>query len=1153
MQVVKRNGNREDVSFDKILNRVRKLSEGLHVDPVVVAMKVIAGLCDGITTRETDRLLIETAAALAPEHPDYDKLAAAIAASALHKETPDSYWEAWESLHAAGVLSDGFMYDAQLLRAEGLDSIIDYERDYKFSYFGFKTLESKYLLGVVDHSQKKKQADGSWASPRRVVERPQTLFLRVAVGICGADLIRVKKLYDYLSLGFYTHATPTLFNAGTSRPQMSSCFLIAMKDDSLEGIYDTDKECALISKNSGGVGLWLHNVRADGAVIKSSQRFSDGIVPLLRHANATFRYVNQGGKRKGSAAVYLEPWHADVEDFLDLRKNTGDDERRCHDLFTALWIPDLFMKRLQAGENWTLFSPDEAPGLFDCWGEEFEKLYLKYEAEGRGRKTVRATDLMKRICASQKETGTPYMLYKDAANRKSNQQNLGTIKSSNLCFTGDTLVAVADGRNAVPIKTLAEEGGKFPVYSAKERRQRKKGMKGGSVQHRGAWKTEIKQAVAFKTGTQKVIGLRLSNGDVFKCTPNHEIALLDGGYVQAKDSLKAELASFYTMNYEIYAYRHINSISSAKQSVLLWNYHNPNNPAEKGFHIDHIDKQHRPFDSIDNLQKLTKDDHFDKTALETSGSNNAVFKIRDLETYIENKKRLATGRKNQNYGGLDNYELIELGKTMLRAVGDLDSRIYQEQVKNFDERAPLSFSNYRFGGSWSEFFTYVRGEAEYDGRYEVEDDLKESSRPSPDKARLDYIHEHFLQRQTNGDLYERGLKVIEIVELGEEAVYDLTVQDNHNFYIITSTEDEDYLNCQGVLVHNCTEIIEFSSSEETAVCNLASICLPKFIKDGAFDFDALRQVSYDATINLNRVIDKNFYPTPATKNSNMKHRPIGIGVQGLADTFMILRLSYDSPEARKLNHEIFETIYLGSMQASVDLAEQDGPYESFAGSPLSKGLFQFDLWKGEHELPLRHTEAWEILRSRVVRVGARNSLLLAPMPTASTSQIFDNYEAFEIHTSNLYKRETLAGEFVVINKHLVKHLQELGLWDKRMMDQIISNNGSVQQILRIPEEVRIIYRTVWEISQKVVIDMAADRGLFVCQSQSMNIHMANPTLDQIASLHLYAWKRGLKTGMYYLRTKAAKDSVKVTVQEQLANDVAACSIDNPEACDVCSS
>lgn len=1016
MQVVKRDGSREDVSFDKILNRVRKLSEG-QVDPVVVAMKVIAGLCDGITTREMDRLLIETAAALAPEHPSYDKLAAAIAASSLHKETPDCYWEAWTSLHAVGLLSEAFVADVQRLRAEGLDGVIDYTRDYNFSYFGFKTLESKYLLGIVDHTQKKRQADATWASPRRVVERPQTLFLRVAVGICGADLARVKALYDYLSLGFYTHATPTLFNAGTSRPQMSSCFLIAMKDDSLEGIYDTDKECALISKNSGGVGLWLHNVRADGAVIKSSQRFSDGIVPLLRHANATFRYVNQGGKRKGSAAVYLEPWHADIEDFLDLRKNTGDDERRCHDLFTALWIPDLFMKRLQAGEHWTLFSPDEAPGLFDCWGEEFESLYLKYEAEGRGRKAVRATDLMKRICASQKETGTPYMLYKDAANRKSNQQNLGTIKSSNLCFTGDTMVAVADGRNAVPIKTLAEDGGKFPVYSAKERKERKKGIKNGRVQHRGAWKTEVKQAVAFKTGTQKVIGLRLSNGDVFKCTPDHELALLDGGYVQAKDSLQAELASFYTMNYEIYAYRHINSISSAEQSVLLWNYHNPANPS----------------------------------------------------------------------------------------------------------------------------------------RYDVVYDLKESPRPSPDKARLDYIQEHFLQRQTNGDIHERGLKVTEIVELGEEDVYDLTVEDNHNFYIITSTEDEEYLNCQGVLVHNCTEIIEFSSAEETAVCNLASICLPKFIKDGSYDFEALRRVAYDATINLNGVIDKNYYPTPATKNSNMKHRPIGIGVQGLADTFMMLRLAYDSPEAKKLNHEIFETIYLGSMQASVDLSEQDGPYESFAGSPLSQGLFQFDLWKGEHEVPLRHQEAWEILRSRVVRVGARNSLLLAPMPTASTSQIFDNYEAFEIHTSNLYKRETLAGEFVVINKHLVAHLQELGIWDKKMMDQIIANNGSVQQILRIPQDVRKVYRTVWEISQKVVIDMAVDRGVFVCQSQSMNIHMANPTLDQIASLHLYAWKRGLKTGMYYLRTKAAKDSVKVTVQEQLATDIAACSIDNPEACDVCSS
>jgi len=516
-------------------------------------------------------------------------------------------------------------------------------------------------------------------------------------------------------------------------------------------------------------------------VINSSQRFGDGLIPMLRHVNATIRYVNQGGKRRGSAAIYLEPWHADIEDFIDIRKTTGDDERRCHDLFPAMWIPDLFMKRLERNEDWTLFSPDEAPGLHEVWGEEFEKLYTKYEQEGRGRKTVKASELMRRIAMSQKETGTPYMLYKDAANSKSNQQNLGTIKSSNLC----------------------------------------------------------------------------------------------------------------------------------------------------------------------------------------------------------------------------------------------------------------------------------------------------------------------------------------------------------------------------------TEIIEYSSAEETAVCNLASICLPKFVKHGGVDVERLRQVAYDATVNLNRVIDKNYYPTVATENSNEKHRPIGIGVQGLADVFMMLRIPYDSPEARELNRSMFETIYLGSMQASIDLAEKDGAYESYDGSPLSRGLLQFDLWG--YKGPLIWEEHWKTVREKLKKHGARNSLLLAPMPTASTSQIFDNYEAFEIHTSNLYKRETLAGEFVVVNKHLVKHMQELGLWSRKMVDKIISSNGSVQGIEEIPEDVRKIYKTVWETSQKVVIDMAADRGVFICQSQSMNIHMANPTLDQIASLHLYAWKKGLKTGMYYLRTKAAKESVKVTVQEQKANDVTACSIDNPEDCVVCSS
>jgi ribonucleoside-diphosphate reductase alpha chain len=780
MRVVKRNGSTEEVSFDKILNRVRNHAKGLQVEPVLIAQKVVAGLYDNVTTRETDRLLIETAASLAPEHPDYDKLASAIAASALHKETPDDFIQAWKDLYSVGVLSDDFMETVESL-GDDLRSVIDYDRDFTFSYFGFKTLESRYLLGIIDKSKRKKLADGSWSAERKVLERPQTLFLRIAVSICGVDLNEVKKLYDYLSLGYYTHATPTLFNAGTARPQMSSCFLIAMKDDSLEGIYDTDKECALISKNSGGVGMWVHNVRADGAVINSSQRFGDGLIPMLRHVNATFRYVNQGGKRRGSAAIYLEPWHADIEDFIDIRKTTGDDERRCHDLFPAMWIPDLFMKRLENNEDWTLFSPDEAPDLHEVWGEEFEKLYTKYEQEGRGRKTVKASELMRRIAMSQKETGTPYMLYKDAANKKSNQQNLGTIKSSNLC----------------------------------------------------------------------------------------------------------------------------------------------------------------------------------------------------------------------------------------------------------------------------------------------------------------------------------------------------------------------------------TEIIEYSSAEETAVCNLASICLPKFVKNGGIDVEHLRQVAYDATVNLNRVIDKNYYPTPATENSNEKHRPIGIGVQGLADAFMMLRIPYDSPEARELNRSMFETIYLGSMQASIDLAEKYGAYESYDGSPLSRGLLQFDLWG--YKGPLTWEEHWKTVREKLKKHGARNSLLLAPMPTASTSQIFDNYEAFEIHTSNLYKRETLAGEFVVVNKHLVKHMQELGLWNRKMVNKIISSNGSVQGIEEIPEDVRKIYKTVWETSQKVVIDMAADRGVFICQSQSMNIHMANPTLDQIASLHLYAWKKGLKTGMYYLRTKAAKESVKVTVQEQKANDVTACSIDNPEDCVVCSS
>jgi ribonucleoside-diphosphate reductase alpha chain len=805
MFVIKRDGRRESVKFDKITARIEKLCYGLdmkYVSPVEVAMKVINGLYDGVTTVELDNLAAETAATMTTRHPDYAKLAARLAISNLHKVTSKSFYSTMKRLYTyvdpktgqnAPLISKETWRVVQKHAAE-LDEAIIYDRDFGYDYFGFKTLERSYLMKI----------DG------KVVERPQHMLMRVAVGIHGEDIPAVIETYNLMSERWFTHATPTLFNAGTPKPQLSSCFLLTMKDDSIDGIYDTLKQCAKISQSAGGIGLSIHNIRAKGSYIKGTGGTSNGIVPMLRNFDMTARYVDQGGgKRKGSFAIYLEPWHADIFDFLQLKKNHGKEELRARDLFYALWIPDLFMKRVENNEMWSLFCPNEAPGLADVWGEEFERLYEKYESEGKFRKQIKAQDLWFEILESQIETGTPYMLYKDSANRKSNQKNLGTIKSSNLC----------------------------------------------------------------------------------------------------------------------------------------------------------------------------------------------------------------------------------------------------------------------------------------------------------------------------------------------------------------------------------TEIIEYTSKDEVAVCNLASIALPKFVTpEGTFDHQKLYEITKVVTRNLNKVIDINYYPVEEARTSNLRHRPIGIGVQGLADAFIMLRMPFDSPEARRLNEDIFETIYFGAMEASMELAKKDGPYETFKGSPVSKGIFQFDMWG---VTPKSGRWNWEKLKQEVKKYGVRNSLLVAPMPTASTSQILGNNECFEPYTSNIYTRRTLSGEFIVVNKHLMKDLIDLGLWNETMRQKLIATNGSVQPIPEIPQHIKDIYRTVWEIPQRAIIDMAADRGAYICQSQSLNIHLKDPNFGKLTSMHFYAWKKGLKTGMYYLRTTAAADAIKFTLdksalqqpvvkkeaqadaqpetlQERVANydqkkaDMS-CSLDNPEACEACGS
>ncbi|KAJ6585358.1 ribonucleotide reductase alpha subunit [Mycena capillaripes] len=757
--VYKRGKRKEKVFFDKITTRIEKLIYGLdqnYVNPIEVTQKVVAGVYNGITTMELDNLAAETAAYLTTKHPDYAILAARIAISNLHKETKKSFSQVISDLYhfvnpktgrPASLIAKG-TYDVVMANAATLDAAIIYNRDFNYNYFGFKTLERSYLLRL----------DG------RVVERPQHLIMRVAVGIHGTDLDRVIETYNLMSERYFTHATPTLFNAGTPQAQLSSCFLVCMKEDSIEGIYDTLKNCAMISKSAGGIGLSIHNIRATGSYIAGTNGYSNGIVPMLRAYDATARYVDQGGnKRPGAFAIYLEPWHADIFEFIDLRKNHGKEQMRARDLFLALWIPDLFMKRVEANEEWSLFCPNEAPGLHEVHSAEFEALYEKYEKEGRARKSIPAQKLWYAILEAQVETGGPFMLYKDAANSKSNQKNLGTIKSSNLC----------------------------------------------------------------------------------------------------------------------------------------------------------------------------------------------------------------------------------------------------------------------------------------------------------------------------------------------------------------------------------TEIIEYSSPDETAVCNLASIALPSFISNGKYDFQHLHDITKVVARNLNRIIDVNYYPIPETRRSNMRHRPIGVGVQGLADVFLALRMPFESPAAKELNQQIFETIYHGALEASAELAEKEGPYETYQGSPASQGELQFDMW-GVTPSALWD---WAALKAKIARTGLRNSLLTAPMPTASTSQILGNNECFEPYTSNIYTRRVLSGEFQVVNPWLLRELVDRGLWDENMKNVLIAHRGSVQNIPGIPDDVKAIYKTVWEISQKRVLELAADRGAFICQSQSLNVHLAAPTIGQLTSMHFYGWKRGLKTGMYYLRTQPAAAAIQFTVDQKVLNDV----------------
>ena len=1002
MYVTKRNAKLEIVSLDKILSRIKKAcnEDNLQINYTSLAIKVIDQIYDKITTTKIDELTAELCASLATVNPDYNALAGRIIVSNHHKNTTESFSKTMYKLYnyqdksgkSSPLLSDSFIQTVRKNK-EFLDKLCDYSRDYNIDYFGFKTLERSYLMKIDKIS----------------VERPQHMWLRVAVGIHGANLEKVKETYDGMSNKFFTHATPTLFNAGTPRPQLSSCFLLSMEDDSIEGIFNTLKECAQISKWAGGIGLHIHNVRANGSHIRGTNGVSGGITPMLRVFNETAQYIDQGGKRNGSFAIYMEPWHADIENFLDMRKNHGDEKLRARDLFYGLWIPDLFMERVKSQGTWTLMCPDECPHLSDVYGQDFVDLYTKYEQQGKGRKTVLATDLWFEILDAQMETGIPYMVYKDAVNRKSNQKNIGVIKSSNLCVSGNTRILTDRGH--IVIKTLEN-------------------------QHVYVWNgKQFSQVQVKKTGVdQEMVRVLTSDGSELICTPYHKF------YLEGKtETVEAR---------------------NLKENDVLESCEFPSVYGDRNVVDDAV---------VNNLDEVP------------DSSCSLATKLAWFRRYCS--------KDNMNYfdGSIitKNNSFAKEIKNMLQLCG-----------VNVFVSANMIWISHKSMTSLLGF------------------DVEELTDKLTDKHDFDTV------------------KIVSVTALKErEDTYCFTEPFRHRGVF------------NGIMTGQCTEIVEVSNSEETAVCNLASIALPAFVEDTVknsveepsfkalkrFSFEKLHKITKTVTENLNCVIDINYYPTEKTKRSNMRHRPIGIGVQGLADTFIMLGYAFASQEAKQLNKDIFETIYHAALEKSAELAEQYGVYETFRGSPASEGILQFDMWG---VTPTNGRYDWTALKERIQKTGLRNSLLVAPMPTASTSQILGYNECIEPITSNIYSRRTLAGEFILANKYLVKELIDLGIWNEEVKNSIVANQGSCQHLAGIPNHVKEKYKTVWEISMRHLIDMSADRGAFICQSQSLNLWLADPNRNNLTSMHFYAWSKGLKTGIYYLRRRGKHQAQQFTIEPE---------------------
>lgn len=1179
MFVVKRDGRKEPVSFDKIKRRVEQLCSGLnskYIDAIEICKKVIQGLYDGVTTATLDNLAAETAASMSVQHPDYAILAARIAVSNLHKNTNKSFAATVRQLHeyvdpktgqAAALISDETAAIVHKHRRR-LDEAIRNERDYEFDYFGFKTLERSYLMRLGE----------------QVVERPQYMFMRAAVGIHGEDIDAAIETYEMMSQKWFIHATPTLFHAGTPRAQMSSCYLIAMSEDSITGIFETLTRCAKISQSAGGIGVSIHNIRAKGSYIRGTGGQSNGIVPMLRVYNDTARYVDQGGnKRKGAFAVYLEPWHADIFDFLELKKNHGKEEARARDLFYALWICDIFMQRVEADAEWSLFCPNECPRLYETYGEEFEQLYTSYERAGKARRVVKARDLWMAVLDAQIETGTPYMLYKDHVNRKSNQKNVGTIRSSNLCcIAGDQRVPTNKG--LLTIKELFDEGSENIVV--------------------GRTKIETASQMYLPRPNAEMVNILTEEGYTHKVTPDHKVWVMDLGWKKAEELCAGDKIA--TQQFEgiwgdgdfvdeaflaglIAGDGTFSSNNQTNVFIDVWN-------ADESLLQKIEQTTHRVIEKyahIFDYENLTGSYHTAtyrpavKPKFAICRNEHSSIPKHRLSSSILCKILAHLGFDRENKLTIPNFVWRGSRQTVaayLEGIYYADATIQADQEitscalanTNIELLQNIQILWANFGVKTS--LTQMRGEEIHmlpDGKggkapytskplYRL---LATSVKACQIIQKVTQIGNYRKHSQFLLNIQKEGYKqklyatFKELVTLPKEDAYCLIVDSEEHSWTVNA------------LITKNTEITEYTDANEVAVCNLASISLPKFItEEGKFDFDQLHRVTRIVTRNLNRVIDINFYPVEEARRSNMRHRPVGIGVQGLADTFIRLRYAFDSDMAKSLNRAIFETMYFAALTESCEQAKLHGAYETFAGSPLSQGIFQFDMWGAK---PSSRWD-WEGLRADIMRYGVRNSLLLAPMPTASTSQILGNNECFEPYTSNIYTRRTLSGEFIVVNRHLLHDLIDLGLWDEEMRELLIAANGSVQNIEGLPQDLKDLYKTAYEIKQRDIIDMAADRGAFICQSQSLNLFVESPNYAKLTSMHFHAWRRGLKTGMYYLRSKAAVDPIKFTLsakhQQKFATATTAtpsplatafdeantqagisCSLDNPDECLMCGS